>query len=195
MSASGKDKCGWIRPSRLHPKGKQRRALEAVGVGVIYEESEHETLDDMIRSRRLGDTVYVTSLSRLARTKDGILRAIDRLRERGCVIEETTTGRRSDRLEDCPGMVMDATSELAQDLRALPSELAKKVGRLGGIARGKNKRASRTPMKEAEAIWRGHPDKTNTEVVNMLKGWSERALYREFGSRSRAAGRPRKGKS
>jgi len=191
MTDGGKDKCGWVRASRLHPNGKQRKALESIGVGVIYEESEHETLDDMIRSRRPGDTVYVTSLSRLARTKEGILIAIDRLRERGCVIVETTTGRRSDRLEDCPHMIMDAVSDIAQDNRALPSKLAAEFGRRGALATAAKKQAERTPESEAKLIWRGNPDKTNREVLDMLTGWTERAAYRHLGPRKREAGRPR----
>ena len=192
MSAVDKSKCGWIRATKRHRASVQRKALEAAGCGVIYEDGIHETFDDLLRSRRPGDTIYVATLGRLGRTREEIHKRVKDLHARQCTIVETTTGRSSGDKDQLFDMGMEATAEVNRDARALPSKLAKEFGRRGAEATAARARERRMPEKEAKQVWLGHPKLTNREVLDLMPGWTERAAYRHLGQRDLAKGRPRK---
>lgn len=164
-------------------------ALEPL-CGVIYHWEEGGGTGDLIRSLRSGDHVVVTTLARLAPTREGIRAAVQDIHKRRATIIETETSRRSSDRDQAIDMLADAVAELAGDSRALPAKKAREYGKLAWS----KKRAKRMPISEAERIWRStlNKDKSNGQCIALMPGWTERAAYREIGPRGLAKGRPRK---
>ncbi len=195
---------GWIRASARHSEQMQRRALEEAGCAAIYI-SGLDTIDDLIASlrppkakRARGDVVLVTSLSRIGRDRRELRRALEAIHSRGAVIVEAREPpRRSDDRHDLAAMLLDAADELAGDRRALSPADAKRFGKRGGTAKGRNALAARTPKGEALAAWRDL-SLTGEQAIDdpRMAGWTVRMAYRLLGKRNTAlgvvTGRPRK---
>lgn len=189
---------GWIRISARHPEARQRRALAAVGCGVIYC-SRDDTIDDVLHALRPGDTVVVETLARLAPSRSDVRRAVDEIHRRKCVVVETRGGRRSDDREQLAAMIFDAVDELAGDRRTLSPDDAKRHGKSGGKAKGKSAEAARTPRDEAIVAWRDLALTAEQALASpAMRGWQVRSAYRFLGKRNTARGakigRSRKGK-
>lgn len=195
---------GWVRPSRRHPEAPQVKALRAAGCGAVYVAGRDVAISDFVRGLRkpknggAGDVVLVTTLARLASSRDELNDALRAIRARGAVIVETTTGRTSSSPDDLQAMIFDAVHEIATDRRALTRKQAKAFGALGGKAKGKAAQEDRTPVTKARAAWHGNNHMSNDEVLRLpeMRGWTEASAYRHLGKRNRMlgvrVGRPRK---
>lgn len=196
---------GWIRESRRHKAGKQRALLEAAGAGVIYVAGE-DSIDDLIASLRVpkpksrGDVVLVSSLARLAKTRDELGDVMREIHARGAVIiEARDPPRRSDKRDDLAEMLLDAVAELSGDKRTPTTAEAKTRGAAGGKARGARLAAERTPVKTAIVPWRDLSHSADVALtLPDMEGWDKRTAYRVLGPRNTApgtrAGRPKKPK-
>lgn len=158
--------------------------------GVIYDWDEGDGTGDLIRSLRSGDHVVVTTLARLAPTREGIRAAVQDIHKRKATIIETETSRRSSDRDQALDMLADAVAELAGDSRALPAKRAREYGKMAWS----KKRAKRMPLDQAERVWLStrNAGLSNGECIALMPGWTERAAYRELGKRGLAKGRPRK---
>lgn len=184
---------GWIRASKSMSARAQYKAMADAGVTAIYDADKSGLgLDVCIRSLRPGDTLGVTTADRLAGTRKAIRVALDQIRERGAVLVELKTGRRSDRADDVASMVLDAVDEIAADGRRLTRGEAQRLGKLGGEALRKALDETRLPEREARRIWRTNGNWSNMECLNHMPGWSQDAAYRHLGTRGLAKGRTRK---
>ena len=192
-SLSMSNRRGFVRNSIRHPASGQRKRLEAAGISVIYEDGVGgEDWDAFARALRKGDTVAVTSLARVAGTRDGIRAALDDVFRIGCVLVEVDKDRRSDKPEMLYSMVLDAVDELSGDRKAFtPAEARKAANK-----RWKDQRVERTPKKQAERVWlnwQRYRLISDALASPDMQGWTAREAYRAFGKRgSGLGGRPPK---
>lgn len=142
--------------------------------------------------------MLVTSLARLAKTRQELARVMAEIHDKGATILEAVEPPRStDDAGQRQQMIFDAVDELAGDRRTHTPEAAAKHGRLGGKAKAQATAAARTPKAEALAAWRDL-SLTAAEALATpaMEGWSNRAAYRELKKRNTARGakigRPRK---
>lgn len=177
---------GFVRVSTRHGLKMQLEALEP-NCGHIYHADGGDGLSDLLNSLRRGDTVLVTTLARLASSRDGIAEALFAIHAKRAAVVETSTNRRSDSGDDGWQMMADAVAELSGDSRALPSRLASRYGKLSG----KNKRAARLAEAEAKREWFDVRNTTTTAALEKMPGWSLTSAYRKFGQRRVTVGRPR----
>lgn len=184
---------GYVRNSIRHSANGQRKRLEAAGVSVIYEEGVGgEDWSAFARALRKGDTVAVTSLARVAGTRDGIRAALDDVFAKGCVLVEVDHSRRTDVPKELYSMVLDAVDELSGDRKAFtPAEARRAANK-----RWKDQRAERTPKDVARRAWF---DTARYRLIPQalasadMQGWTEREAYRAFGKRGNGlGGRPPK---
>ena len=194
---------GWVRASTRHAERTQVKRLEAWGCEVIYSADKH-SLDAFVAALRKprpgwpGDVVLVTSLARLARTRQELARVMAAIHDKGATILEAVEPPRStDDAGQRQQMIFDAVDELAGDRRTHSPEAAAKHGRLGGTAKAAAVAASRTSVAEAKAAWRDLSITASQALATpAMDGWSTRAAYRELGKRNTARGakigRPRK---
>ena len=176
---------GYVRHSGRVSKQKQIAALSRHLVEVIYVEGEDETADDAIRSLREGDELCVTTLDRLARKRTELRTVIEAVHQRGAVIVELLTGRRSDNLADMPAMIAEAFEMLLRDHKNQQRRLGRKTGRKGG-----RPPKDKMQKEQAEAIWFDSRIKLMRDAVARMTGWNYRSAYKEFGPRGVHAGRP-----
>ncbi len=159
--------------------------------GAIYDYDEGLGTADLITSLRAGDAVIVTTMGRLAPTREGISEARRAIHAKKCQIIEATTSRRSENRDDALDMFNDAIAELAGDSRALPTKDARKYGKMAW----QKKLAGRTSVADATAVWQSTKfmGMSNAQCLAQpgMKGWGERSAYREIGPRGLAKGRPR----
>lgn len=182
-------KIAWVRGSPGHPLAKQVEAAKAWGAEKIWGTEPHETVADFIRALRPKDQPGVATLARLAASRALIREALEAIAEKGLVVHEFTTGRRSDR--HGAQMALDAADELAGDRRRLKKSDAKRYGRLGALATNAKKAENRSPAKMARMVWRDTVRYPRVEdAVAALEGWDKRTLYRHFKKRGSPAGRP-----
>lgn len=121
---------GWARHSRHYSEGKQVAALEAHGCRNVARASEFH-LEHIIKTLRPEDPepVCVTSLARLAPTRDQLRYAIDAIHERGCWVLEISTGRTTKDAKSATEMGLDAADELTSDARAPTKRQARAMAR------------------------------------------------------------------
>jgi hypothetical protein len=190
--ACGKQR-GFLRASRHSGEKAQRMLLEEHKVSPIYNAKEHD-LDDLIRSLRPGDEVWVTTMGRLASRRADLKAAVEAIHSKKAVIVEAASGRRSNRAADAAQMALDAADELALDARGVTPAQARRFGKLGGeITRKRVKRemeAKRLGKTEAGNIWR-NPLLTGAEALAKMPGWTLASAYRILKKRGLAKGRPR----
>ena len=162
--------------------------LQAAEPGDITISDRQHGPAEFIKRLRKGDVVFVTTLGRLAGTRRGIEAAMDAIHEKGCVIVEATTSRRSDDPDHRAAMIFDVADELAGDRKVHTSAKARKYGKLGG-----RPTPERLSDKEAEKEWFDSRNPFAMDAKAKCPGWSMRELYRKFGPRGLNVGRPRKG--
>ncbi len=198
---------GYYRISHRHTEAMQRRRLAEIGCEAIYSHTR-DGIDRLVadlRTPRKGgapDVVAVTSLSRLAATRDALRAAVDAIHGKGAVILEIgpkagAMPRTSNEPAQLAAMIWDAVAEISQDRRTHSPEAAKRYGSKGGKAKAAAAAEGRTPKAEALAPWR---DLSLTAEQAMgtgaMRGWTIRAAYRILGPRNTTrgvkAGRPRK---
>lgn len=180
-----------MRGSRRAPLRAQIKLLRAAGVETIYN-AEEQTVDSLVRALRLGDEVKVTTLARLAKHRRDLGRIVDAIHDKGAVVVEVVSGRRSDNARDHAKMIFDAVDEIASDGRGLPSEVAKTFGKMGAAARAATLEAARMPRHEAEKHWFDARNATTGDALAKMPGWALPAAYKYFGPRKLGAGRPRR---
>lgn len=191
-TASG-NRRGWVRGSRLASDATQIELLKRYDVRPIYN-AKDTNFADYLKSLRVGDEVWVTSLGRLAGKRSDLRRAVDLIHKKKCVIVEAASERRSDR--DGASMALDAADELMGEARALSPEDAKRFGAKGGQVNAKRvaeEFKDRMPRKEALKLWTDTDlaRLSNIKVLRKMPGWTQRAAYRHLGPRGLAKGRPR----
>lgn len=187
-----RNRVGWARHSRHLSEQKQVEMLEAAGFRPVLRESAHD-LHDLLRGLRqvVGDEIGVTSLARLASTRDLLREALTQIREHRAVVVELSTGRRIDPSDDAVFATLDACDEQTKDARALTRQQARKNGANGLETQRELREKRRMPRDEARPIWKNYADHTNKQCLALMPGWTERRAYRLLGDRGLAKGRPR----
>jgi hypothetical protein len=177
-------KRGFARKTPRHSEAKQKAALLAAGVEdrVIY--VGDDDLDSFVRALRPGDEACVASLARFAPNRRILGDVIEAIHQKGAVIVEVETGRRSDDPPAQARMILDAADELAGDQRKLRRSDAIRYGKLGG----KPFKQANMPDADAVAIWR-NLDISSRDAADMI-GLNYVTCYRRFGKRGAPAGRP-----
>lgn len=183
---------GYARKSPRHTAEAQERALIEAGCTeqTVYVEGRgRESFELWRRSLRPGDTAMVTSLGRLATSRDLVRERIVAILERGAVLVETTTGRRIE--PACLGAVLaalDAADELAGDRRTWDATSA------GAAARKRWGSAERMPLADARVIWRDAANyPTIPQALTAMPGWTRQRAYRDLGPRgTTVGGRPKR---
>lgn len=152
---------GFVRAfKQRHPAARQRQALLKAGVSIIYEIGEEGCTSwrTAVRSLRKGDVLYIEALALLPDERvpgklqpaSDLIDALDEIRDKGAVLIETSTGRRSDNREELKAMRADAIKSLGAGGRSLPSAKAKANGGKGGR---RAKVFTARDMERAELVW------------------------------------------
>lgn len=152
---------GFVRAfKQRHPAARQRQALLKAGVEIIYEIGDEGCTSwrAAVKSLRKGDVLCIEALALLPDERipgklqpaADLIEALDEIRDKRAVIYETSTGRRSDNLEELKAMRADAIKALGAGGRSLPSAKAKENGGKGGR---RPKAFSEREMERAELIW------------------------------------------
>lgn len=144
-----------------------------------------------VRAVRDDDTVYIYALSFLPTKRGGdklsptaqVADFLLEVHERGGVVVEVHTGRKSNNRKDRQGMIDDAHKALKRGTRALPST---------GRERGRPKNEwTKEQVDKAKKVWFCRDYVTNTAAARHLpKGMTARHCWNLFG----ASGRPYKQK-
>lgn len=183
---------GWARQSRHHVENKQVKQLQDAGCRVVYRASDAH-IEDLIRALRpeAPEPVRVTTLARLASSRESLRDAIASIHSKGAWIEEISTGRSTKTSAISVIMGLDAADELGKDSRTPTKRQAREMARKSHAVRNANTEASRMPIADARAIWQGHPNWSNDDCLMLMHGWTEATAYRKLGPRQLAKGRPR----
>lgn len=183
-------KRGFYRRSARHPEGAQKRALTEAGYTLLYTESDKETVEDFVASLRKGEVFGVTTVGRLASSRERLRDVLDRIWAKGAVVHEVIPNRRSDDLKAMGLMVLDAANEIAADRRVHKHADAVAYGKKGG-----RPKTERMPDDEARVFWYNvkrypKPD----EALEQMTGFSKAVAYKRLGGRLgvQGVGRPRK---
>jgi len=151
---------GFIRAfKQRHTPARQLASITAAGAVIIYEVGKDgcESWRTAVASLRRGDFLYIEALALLPdeRAKGrqpavDLINALDDIRDKGAVLIETSTGRRSDNKAELMAMRADAIKSLGAGGRSLPSAKAKANGGKGGR---RPKVFSEAEMRRAELVW------------------------------------------
>lgn len=152
---------GFVREfKQRHPAQRQRLALLRADVSGIYEVGQDgcSSWRDAVRSLRRGDVLCIEALALLPDERvpgklqpaADLVEALDEIRDKGAVVLETSTGRRSDNREELKAMRADAIRALGAGGRSLPSAKAKENGGKGGR---RPTVFSDRDMERAESVW------------------------------------------
>ena len=147
----------------------QRSALDAAGVGRLFEEKRsaggaRPMLEALLYSLRKGDVVLVYKVDRLARSLSDLLRILERIKKAGATFRSITepieTSTAVGRL------MLQLLGSFAEFERAVIRERCD-AGRMAARGRG---------------VRFGRPPKLDRERVRLLcqAGWSQSAIAREF---------------
>jgi hypothetical protein len=181
-----------------HPADRQRRALTAAGAHVLYEIGRDgcESWRNAVASLRRGDVLYVEAIALLPdeRVKGKIqpavdlIEALDEIRDKGAVVIETSTGRRSDSKADLMAMRADAIKALGAGGRSLPSKKARENGSKGGR---RAKVFSDADLRRAELVWNGLKRWPRWEDARdaLPKGFTVHRAHKLWGARGSLAKR------
>lgn len=186
-------KRGFYRKSARHPEGAQKRALSEAGYTLLYTEGPNETVDDFVNSLRKNEVFGVTTVGRLASSREKLRDVLDRIWAKGAIVHEVVANRRSDDLKTMGLMVLDAANEIAADRRVHKHADAVAYGKKGG--RPKTERMSKD---EARKYWydvKRYPKPE--DALEMMTGYSRQMAYKHLGGRFGlpGIGRPRKPRS
>lgn len=189
---------GWVRKSARHPLGPQLAKLREAGVEKVYGADAAESIMDAIKhiSGRGPALLVVTSLARLGSSREAVRSAVAATHERGGVVMELGSGRRTDDAGVAVQMALDAADEIAADHRAFSPREA----RAAAAKRWRTEdRPPRSAVSKAKAIWRDvatYPTIPEAMAHPGCKGWTQAALYMTFGRRyppsQGRGGRPKK---
>lgn len=180
----GAMKLGYIRASEAHPADQQEAALRAAGAERIYTEAEVRPrrplamLLEAARSLRQGETLIVTRLDRLGRTKREALDIIGRAHSKGATVTLLAEG-----IETTADMLAFGQA-LAEADRAWGAERgAKGVQAAAEVTTRKGQVRAIPPemMPLAETLWRS--GRGTVEEVAAQVGCDFSTLYRLFGPR------------
>lgn len=192
-----KSKIGFVRPiKQRHSAERQTDAVTQAGAKTIFTVGEDGVTSwrDVARLTRRGDTVYVEALAllpdeRIPRKRQpavDLIEALDELRDRGAVVVETSTGRRSDRKEELKAMRADAIKSLGAGGRSLPTAQARANGGKGGRCA---KVFSERDMERAELVWgslKKYPRWKDVEAA-LPKGFTTYRAFKLWGARGSLA--------
>ena len=199
-----KTKAGFIRPfKQRHTKARQLAVITAAGAAHVYIVGENgiESWRDVMRQRRKGDTLWIEHLALLPDLKSDKVRspaadladAMDEARDRGVVIVEAITGRRSDDAAQRSLMRADAIRALGAGGRHLSSIQASKNAK--GRPRGPKPFAPEV-VEKARAVWdalKRYP--TWAEAAEaMPAGFTVYRAYKMWGDRGRIAKPSKRGR-
>lgn len=171
--------------------------MRDAGVEKVYGTDKAETVLDAIKhiSGRGSAVIMVTSMARLGSSREAIRDAVAAAHERGAVIVEMKTGRRSDDAAVAVQMALDAADEIAMDHRAFTRHEARLAARKRWNG---EERKPRTAVGSAMRVWK---DTENFPTIPQVlehadcAGWTQTALYKAFGRRwpdgAGRGGRPR----
>lgn len=188
---------GWVRASARHPLGEQVAKMRDAGVDKVYGIDKTETAMDAVKhiSGRGPSVIMVTSLARLGSSREAIRDVVAAAHERGAVIVEMKTGRRSDDSAVAVQMAMDAADEIAADYRAFTRHEARHAANKRW---SETERKPRTSVCSAMRVWKDTENfPTIPQVLEHVDcaGWTQTALYKAFGRRwpdgAGRGGRPR----
>ena len=199
-----KTKVGLVRPiKQRHTKARQTAAVTAAGASLVYVigESGVESWRDVMRQRRPGDTLWIEHLALLPDMKSERVKspaadladAMDEARDRGVVIIEAVSGRRSDDAAQRSEMRAIAIRALGSGGRSLSSEQA------SANAKGRPRGPKPFPpdvVEQARMVWdalRRYPTWADAAKA-MPPGFSVYRAYRMWGDRGQLAA-PAKSKS
>lgn len=196
----------FVRPSTRVPAGPQIAALIEAGAGAVYVLGRHRPLheqdgariythtdaaDVWLRSLDASCVALVTTVGRLGASRQEIAAVVRRIHKAGSVVEETTTGRRSDDPAVLPEMMMDAADELSGVRRG------RFTSKTGAAARALQEPIDRLALSRAKAVWAdlvAYP--TTADALAAMPGWTYRTAFHKLGPRDpknpRRGGRPRK---
>jgi hypothetical protein len=189
----GRFRKGFVRAfKQRHPATRQRQALLNAGVSIIYEIGEDGCMSwrAAVRSLRKGDELHIEALALLPdERKPGkvqpaadLIEALDEIRDKGAVVVETSTGRRSDNREELKAMRADAIKALGAGGRSLPSAKAKENGGKGGR---RPKQFSARDMERAELVWNAIKKYPRWQDVRsaLPEGFTADRAYKLWGAR------------
>lgn len=190
-------KIGFIRPiKQRHSQERQHDALTKSGAQSFFTVGEDGVASwrDVARLTRRGDTVWVEALAllpdeRIPRKRQpavDLIEALDEFRDRGVVVIEASTGRRSDRKDELKAMRADAIKSLGAGGRSLPTAKARKNGGKGGR---RPKVFSERDMERAEMVWGNLKKFPRWQDVRdaLPKGFSTDRAFKLWGARGRLA--------
>lgn len=176
---------GWIFPGDGRDAEAQLRAAGAQHITTI---GGKRTWRDAVRLVRRGDVIRIIVLVRLP-TRRGhdelppvaqVREIIREIEDRGGLLIEVYTGRRSDKKSDKSGMIADAIRSLKTQGRRLMPPGHRKPGR-------PKTATSEADTEAARRAWHSRDYATNAVAVrHMPSGWTESLARRRFG----VSGRP-----
>lgn len=183
---------GWARHSRHHSEDKQVAALEARGCRAIVRASDLH-IEQVLQTLRpeQPEPVIVTTLARLAATRDRLRDVLAAIHDRGCWVVELSTGRTTLDAAQSSQMALDAADELTADARAPTKRQARAMAKKSHEVRNANTADKRLAIDKARRIWHDHPTWSNHDCIAAMPGWTEITAYRRLGARGLAKGRPR----
>jgi hypothetical protein len=178
---------GYVRNWPSIPAGVQEAKLMTCGLLArqIYKEGRSaESLATLAKATRQGQIIGVFGGLRIfGASHREISTATAKIKKRGGIIVDASTGQRSD---------IDGIEMLSRALAMLKGEktlgdFAAEVGALGGLARGRSAKKLRMPEAQARAIWR---DKTLTraEAILRMPGWTLSTAKHHFKASGRKKG-------
>lgn len=182
------------RNGRGFRKEAQEKLGREHGATIFYEApKDADAAVKAIRKNLEGGVLGMDGLRGLASSKSEVLRLLKVLHDKGCAGLDVSSGRRSDGKH---GVELMAEFDVAmRHERAGGKEFAQDAGKKGGRKALKNRNSKRTPKDVARPIWLDPTIATNAAAIHAInsKGysldWGQRALYLQFGSPKRPAGR------
>lgn len=203
MTARAIYRIAYIRATARHPESAQRSSLAKLSPDrVIVDSRDGSQFESVARMVRKDDEVIVTHVHLLATSVEQIAARMIAVNRRGGAVVETSTGRRSDRIEDAILMIAGARHQIAGDKKVHSKSEARRKGKLGAEARGRwVDQFSATTLRDLRAIWRSRDYDSNVAALAAMDdrggvvGWSIMLAWRAFGSSGRPGGRRRKSKT
>jgi len=184
-------KRGFYRKSARHPEGSQKEMLIAAGYATLYTEGKDETVMHFASSARAKEVIGVPTLGRLASSRDAIRAAVEKIFEKGAIIHEVATGRRSDKAHDMALMMADAADEIGADKKVHGHAASVRNGSKGG----RPELPDRMDDDDAKPIWYNVKRYPKPEdAVPHMHGFSVSTAYKRLGARGSPAGRKSKRK-
>lgn len=214
QSPSDEYRNGYVRADPQNPAAEQIAVIEASGPvsgkkGKLRIENPKgfEIRDLIVRTIREAELLVVSELHRLGVSREDLLAVLREVEEKGAVVLEAETGKRSDK----PAQFFEAILAFLAyyEVRRLSRADARKAGRAGAQERWGNKEEKLPPLATISAIWndhrkypkaadalaeinRGVRKKKDRLTRSTLHSWNEKGKFERFPLLPRPTGRPRK---